>query len=56
MNAIRLQRIISNREHKKAQNYLLELFAKLSPSQRLAIKRDMEKIKDERKSRTKNKE
>lgn len=45
MNAIRLQKIISNREHKKAQNYLLELYRALSPSQRQAIKRDLEKIK-----------
>lgn len=45
MNSQRLSKIIQGRETQKVQNYLLELYNKLSSGQRKIIRQDMEKLK-----------
>ena len=49
MNSQRLSKIIQERETQKVQNYLLELYNKLSSGQRNIIRHDMGKIKYETK-------
>jgi reverse gyrase len=42
----RLSKIIQTRDSERVENYLSELYAQLSKTQRSAIKKDMKKIKN----------
>ena len=47
INAQRLSKIIRQQEDKKVQNYLLELYGRLSSGKKKIIREDMQKIQNE---------
>lgn len=48
INPQRLSKLIMSRDHKNSQDYLLEVYENTSEEEKELIKKDMEKIRNER--------